>query len=49
MPERRHGVERIGVGIVYLLLAAWVLLTGKLEFRKLAHDAFRAPYGELVE
>ncbi|HEX7246730.1 MAG TPA: sodium:proton exchanger [Actinomycetota bacterium] len=49
VPERFHGVERIGVGVVYLLLAAWILLTGKLQFRKLAHNAFRAPYGELVE
>ena len=49
VPERMHGVERIGVGIVYLLLAVWVLATGKLDFRKMAHNAFRAPYDELSE
>ena len=49
VPERLHGIERIGVGIVYLLLAVWVLATGKLDFRKMAHDAFRAPYDELSE
>ncbi|MEX0650611.1 MAG: sodium:proton exchanger, partial [Actinomycetota bacterium] len=49
VPARLHGVERIGVGVVYLVLAVWVLATGKLNFRKLAHDAFRAPYDELSE
>jgi len=49
VPERWHAIERIGVGIVYLLLAVWVLVSGKLDVRKMAHDAFRAPYDELAE
>jgi cation:H+ antiporter len=49
VPERLHGIERIGVGVVYLVLAVWVLATGKLDFRKLGHDAFRAPYNERSE
>ena len=49
VPERLHGIERIGVGIVYLVLAAWVLATSKLDFRRMAHNAFRAPYDELSE
>ena len=48
VPEQFHGVERIAVGIVYLMLGAWVLVSDRFNFRELARDAFRAPYDELA-
>ena len=48
VPEQYHGIERIAVGIVYLALGAWVLVSDRSNFRQLAHDAFRAPYDELA-
>ncbi len=47
VPESLHGVERIGVGIVYLVLAAWVLIGGRSRMRGLLRDGFRASYTEL--
>jgi cation:H+ antiporter len=47
VPESLHGVERIGVGIVYLVLAAWVLVGGRSRVRGLLRDGFRASYAEL--
>jgi cation:H+ antiporter len=48
VPEQYHGVERIGVGILYLVLGAWVLVSDRFSLRRLARDAFRAPYDELA-
>jgi hypothetical protein len=48
VPESLHAVERIGVGILYLVLAAWVLLRDRSRFRALLHDGFRASYDELA-
>ena len=36
------------VGIVYLVLGVWVLVSDRFNFRELARDAFRAPYDELA-
>ena len=47
VPEDLHGVERIGVGILYLVLAAWVLLRDRSQVRVLLRDGFRASYDEL--
>jgi cation:H+ antiporter len=47
VPERLHGVERVAVGIVYLALGVWVLVSDRFNLRQLAHDAFRASYDEL--
>ena len=47
VPESLHGVERIGVGIVYLMLAAWVLIGGRSRLRGLLRDGFRASYAEM--
>jgi cation:H+ antiporter len=47
VPESLHGVERVGVGIVYLILAAWVLLGERSRLRGLFRDGFRASYTEL--
>ena len=48
VPERYHGVERVGVGIVYLALGVWVLVSDRFQLRELARDAFRAPHGVLA-
>jgi cation:H+ antiporter len=48
VPEQYHGVERIGVGILYLVLGAWVLVSDRFSLQRLARDAFRAPYDELA-
>jgi cation:H+ antiporter len=48
VPEQYHGVERIAVGIVYLLLGVWVLVSDRFNLPQLAYDAFRAPYDELA-
>ena len=47
VPESLHGVERISVGILYLVLGARVLLTDRGRLRGLFHDGFRASYDEL--
>ncbi len=48
VPEQYHGIERVAVGIVYLVLGVWVLASDRFNFRQLARDAFRAPYDELA-
>ncbi|MDH4111952.1 MAG: sodium:proton exchanger [Actinomycetota bacterium] len=48
VPERLHGIERVAVGIVYLMLGAWVLVSDRFNLRQLARDAFRAPYDVLA-
>ncbi|HET6714816.1 MAG TPA: sodium:proton exchanger [Actinomycetota bacterium] len=48
VPEQYHGIERVAVGIVYLVLGVWVLATDRFNYRQLARDAFRAPYDELA-
>ena len=48
VPEQYHGIERVAVGIVYLVLGVWVLVSDRFNFRQLARDAFRAPYDELA-
>ncbi|HET8780670.1 MAG TPA: hypothetical protein VFM66_11395, partial [Agromyces sp.] len=47
VPEQYHGVERVAVGIVYLVLGGWVLVSDRFNFKQLGYDAFRAPYDEL--
>jgi cation:H+ antiporter len=49
VPEQYHGVERIAVGIVYLMLGVWVLVSDRFDLRRLVHDAFRASYDELAQ
>lgn len=44
VPESWHGVERIGVGIVYLLLGAWVLVGNRGRLRGLLRDGFRTRF-----
>jgi hypothetical protein len=49
VPEQYHGIERIGVGIVYLVLGTWLVVGNWHLVPTLFHRAFRAPYAELVE
>lgn len=48
LPENIHEVERIGVGIVYLLLAAIIVFQHRDAIPGLFRDAFRTPLRELV-
>jgi cation:H+ antiporter len=47
VPEEYQAVERIGVGIVYLILGAWVLVSDRSRIPQLLRDGFRTPYAEL--
>ena len=49
VPESMQAVERIGVGIVYLVLGTWVLIGDRGRLRRLFHDGFRASYDELAD
>jgi hypothetical protein len=44
-----HAVERIGVGVLYIVLAVGVLLRDRGRVRALLRDGFRTPYGEMNE
>jgi cation:H+ antiporter len=48
LPEDVRAVERIGVGILYLVLAVGILYNQRKNIRPLFHDGFRAPLSELV-
>jgi cation:H+ antiporter len=49
VPESMHAAERIGVGILYLLLGVAFLLRDRRRMPKLVRDAFVASYAELGE
>jgi hypothetical protein len=49
VPESLHAAERIGVGILYLLLGVVFLLRDRRRMPQLVRDAFRASYAELGE
>ncbi len=44
VPESLHGLERIGVGILYLVLGVWVLMSHRGRLRGLFRDGLRASY-----
>jgi len=48
LPEHLREWERIGVGIVYLVLAAVIILRDVQPGRRLLRDGFRTPPDELV-
>jgi cation:H+ antiporter len=48
LPEGLRAVERVGVGIVYLVLAAVVMFRQRRYIRPLARDGFRTGVAELV-
>jgi cation:H+ antiporter len=47
VPESMHAAERIGVGILYLVLGVAVIVRDRRRVPLLMRDAFRAPYAEL--
>jgi cation:H+ antiporter len=47
LPESMRAWERIGVGIVYLVLAAGLLVRERHQVRALTRDGFRTPASEL--
>jgi cation:H+ antiporter len=49
VPESMHAAERIGVGVLYLLLGVAFLLRDRRRMPQLVRDAFRASYAELGE
>jgi cation:H+ antiporter len=48
VPESMRGIERIGVGIVYLALGLWVLFGDRRRVPALLRDGFRSSYSGLV-
>lgn len=48
LPEGIHEVERIGVGVIYLLLAGRILWRQRVVLPGLFRDGFRTPAAELV-
>jgi hypothetical protein len=47
VPESMHGVERIAVGILYMVLGLWQVIGNRVEVPRMFHDGFRASYAEL--
>jgi cation:H+ antiporter len=48
LPEDLRAVERIGIGILYLVLAAVVVFKQRRYVRPLVRDGFRTSVTELV-
>jgi cation:H+ antiporter len=49
VPESLHAAERIGVGILYLVLGVGIMVRHRRRVPQLVRDAFRASYAELGE
>ena len=47
VPESMQAIERVGVGIVYLVLGTWIFVGDRGRLRHLFHDGFVASYDEL--
>jgi hypothetical protein len=47
VPDRFHGTELIAVGVIYLILAAWMVLRQRRQFLPLFRDGFRTPHEHL--
>ncbi len=48
VPEQFIAAERIGLGILYLVLGTVIFLRDRKRLPHLLHDGFRAPYAELL-
>jgi cation:H+ antiporter len=49
VPESLHARERVGVGVVYIVLGLWTFSRERGQIRPLLRDGFRAPYVDLME
>jgi cation:H+ antiporter len=49
LPEGVRELERIAVGVIYLVLAAVIIYRQHAVFRPLLRDGFRTPVGELAK
>lgn len=47
VPESWHGVERIAVSVVYLVLALWIFARDRRQLPALLRDGFRTAHDEL--
>jgi cation:H+ antiporter len=47
VPEEYQAIEKVGVGLVYLMLGMWLVVGNWRQVPKLFHDGLRAPYAEL--
>jgi len=48
VPEDLHAAERIGVGVIYLVLGAYLIVRQVPRLKRLLRDGFRVPYSELA-
>jgi cation:H+ antiporter len=47
VPESMQAIERVGVGVIYLVLGTWIFVGDRGRLRHLFHDGFFASYDEL--
>jgi hypothetical protein len=40
-------VELVGVSVLYLVLAAWIIVRGRRTLPRLLRDGLRTPYADL--
>jgi cation:H+ antiporter len=49
VPESMHAAERVGVGVLYLVIGTWLLIGNRKLVRPLLYRGLRAPIQELKE
>jgi cation:H+ antiporter len=49
VPDSMHALERMGVGVLYILLGLWTFARERDLIKPLLYDGFRAPYDKLKE
>jgi cation:H+ antiporter len=49
VPEDQHGTELVIVSVVYLAMAAYILLRKRRDVGRLMKDGFKTPYEELAQ
>jgi cation:H+ antiporter len=49
LPEQAREAERIGIGVVYLLLGVWTVIRHRADVPHLFRDGLRTPYAKLAE
>jgi cation:H+ antiporter len=47
VPESLHAAERIGVGVIYIVLGLWVFVGDRSRLPSLLRDGFRASHADL--